>query len=350
MATTLTVPNEAQVPATPGVVEIDVQLTPLDLYRAERTIVWRQVRVLVTLAAAFVSLRALLGGGVPLLLVVTVLGLFCFAVHSGFLYMGARSTLRTSRVLGGTTHYSLEPARLRSRGKTFWSIQDWSTLHEVLETRQLLILRSSSAQKVVIPKRFLRGGDLEKVRAVARKSPPTLFTPNHATHDPSPGRLKTTVLMEADDLYQGFLLMLLRKSYWYAAQLVFSFVLLFAVNPTFLSPTVFVAVGSIFIIFVAISLYRASSRAIRTNAAYQSAIAYSFDSSGLEASGPRFAFHHDWCNFQSVIESSKIFLFCPSNAQMVIVPKRSFTDADQITALRQLLRTHFQGKLSLKHC
>jgi hypothetical protein len=33
---------------------------------------------------------------------------------------------------------------------------------------------------------------------------------------------------------------------------------------------------------------------------------------------------------------------------MVIVPKRSFADASQVIALRELLRTHFHGKLSLK--
>jgi hypothetical protein len=348
MVTTLTLPSEAQAPPTPGVVEIDVRLTPLDLYRAERTIVWRQVRLMVMLAAAFVSLRVLLGGGVPLLLIVAVLGLFCFAAHSGFLYMGARSTLRTSRVLGGTIHYSFETRCMRLSAETYWSIQDWSNLHEVLETRQLLILRSSSAQKVVIPKRCLRAGDLEKIRVLARKSPVATLAPSQATHAPSPGSLTANVLMEADDLYQGFLILLVRKSYWSAAQMFFSFVLFFAVNPNFLSPTRFVFFGTIFTLFVAISLYRSSGKAIRTNAAYQSAIAYSFGVSGLDSNGSTFAFHHDWCNFQSVIEGSKIFVFCPSNAQMLIIPKRSFTDAAQISALRELLKTHFLGKLSLK--
>jgi hypothetical protein len=201
---------------------------------------------------------------------------------------------------------------------------------------------------VVIPKRYLLGGDLEKVRAVARKSPPIPLT-SRATRASNPGALFATVRMEAEDIYQGLLILLLRKSYWYAAQIAFSFVVIFAFNPRFLSPLVFVAVGSLFFFYVAISLYRSSSRAIRTNAAYQSAIAYTFDPSGLEGAGATHAFHHDWCNFQSVIESSKIFVFCPSNAQMIIVPKRSFADPAQINELRQLLRTHCQSKLSLKH-
>ena len=346
MATTLTLPPETQVRATPGIVEIDVRLTPLDLYRATRAVVWRQVRWLTILALAIVSLRVFLGGGVPLLIISALFLLFCFVVHSGFLYMGARSTLRTSRVLGGTIHYSFEPTCLRSRGETFWSSQDWSTLYEVLETSKLLILRSSSAQKVVIPKRFFRGGDLEKVRAVARKSPHA--TSPLAIHSPAPGRLTASVRMETDDLYQGFLILLMRKSHWYAAQMGFSILLFFVVNPQFLSSIKFVGIGFIFILFLAISLYRASGKAIQTNVAYQSAIAYTFDSSGLEYLASNSACRHHWCNFQSVIEGSKIFVFCPSNATMIIVPKRSFADATQVMELRELLRTHFHGKLSLK--
>jgi hypothetical protein len=349
MATTLTLPNEAQASTEHGVVEIDVQLTPLDMYRAERTVVWRQVRWMMALAAAFVLLRILAGGGMLLFIVVALLGVFCFVVHSGFIYMAARSTLRTNRVLRGVIHYSFEPNCMHSRGETFWSTQDWSNLHEVLETRHLLIIRSSSAQKVVIPKRYLLGDNLKRVRALARKLPPTPLTPDHATRVLRPGPLTASARLGADDLYQGFLLVLLRKSHWYAAQLVFSWALFFAVNPRLFSPTLFVVIGSGFIFITAIALYRASSRAIRTNAAYQSAIAYSFGPSGLEASGSTFAFHHDWCNFRSVIEGSKIFVFCPSNAQMIVVPKRSFTDAPQIAALRQLLRAHVQAKLSLKH-
>ena len=154
--------------------------------------------------------------------------------------------------------------------------------------------------------------------------------------------------MAADDLYRCFLTLLLRKSYWYAAQMAFSFILIFALNPRWFSPIAFVVVGSIFFFYMAIYLYCASARAIRTNVAYQHELEYAFDESGLDAGGPTFSNHHDWGNFQSVIEDSKIFLFCPSNSQMVIVPKRFFASDAQIESLRQLLRSHFAGKLSLK--
>lgn len=75
---------------------------------------------------------------------------------------------------------------------------------------------------------------------------------------------------------------------------------------------------------------------------------FAFDESGLDVSGPTFFTHNDWSNFQSVIEDIKTFTFCPSNSQMVVVPKRCFADGSQIEALRQLLRAHFSGNLSLK--
>jgi hypothetical protein len=350
MPATLTLPAEAQVPANSTVVEIDVQLTPLDMYRASRATAWRQVRRMILLVWPATLLISLLRGGLFLFILVSLVSLFSFAVHSLLMYMGARSTLRTSRVLRGVIHYSFEPHCLRSRGQTFWTIQDWSNLYEVLETRHLLILRSSSAQKVVIPKRYLLGGTLEKVRAIARKSPATPLASNpQSSAAASSAILTATVLMQTEDLYQGFFILLLRKSYWYAIQLAFPLFLIYALNPQFLSPLSFVAVGSIFCFYMAISIYRASGKAIRTNVAYQSAITYAFGASGLDGAGLTHAFHHDWGNFQAVIEGSKIFVFCPSSAQMVIVPKRSFAAPARIIELRQLLKTHYQGKLSLKH-
>ena len=346
MTTTIALTPPTQ--ASPATVEIDVQLRPLDLYRADRTIIWRQTRWLLLGLAIFVLMVALLAGGPFLIVLVGTISLFSIAMHSGFVYMGARSMLRTSRVLRGTIHYSFEPSGLRTRAETFWSFQDWSNLHDVIETRHLFVLRPSTSQKVVIPKRYLLGGNLEKVRALARKSAAPMYTPDYSTEPHTPDHLTTTVRMEPNDLYQGYLTLLLRKSYWYAAQFVFTLAFFFIVNPHFLSPISFVAIGSLFFLYVAISLYRSSSRAIRTSVAYQNAATYLFDSSCLEAFGPTFSFHHDWCNFQSIIETSKLFLFCPSNAQMIILPKRSFTDSAQLASLRQLLKTHFRGKLSIK--
>lgn len=350
MPATLTPPAEAPAPADSAVVEIDVQLATIDMYRAERATAWRQVRWMIVFVFPSLLFLSLLRGGPFVFIAVTLVSLFSFAVLSLLMYLGARSILRTSRVLRGTIHYSFESRCLRSRGQTFWTVQDWSNLYEVLETRHLLILRSSSAQKVVIPKRYLLDGALEKVRAIARKSPPTPLAPNPGTRAAAgSAQLAATVLMQAEDLYQGFLVLLLRKSYWYAAQIAFPMFLIFVLNPRFLSPLTFVTIGSIFFFYLAIYLYRASSKAIRTNVAYQSAITYTFGASGLDGAGLTHAFHHDWGNFQAVIEASKIFVFCPSNAQMVIVPKRAFTDPGQISQLRQLLRSHYQGKLSLKH-
>jgi hypothetical protein len=347
MTTTIALSPPTQTP--PATIEIDVQLQPIDLYRADRILVWRQIRWLVLAAAIFVLAFALMVGSIFLIVLAVAISLFFLAVHSGFAYMGARSMLRSSRVLRGTIHYSFEPSGLRTSGETFRSFQDWSNFHDVLETRHLFILRPSTSEKVVIPKRYLLGGHLEKVRALASKSAAPRHTPDYSTDTRTSDCLTATVRMEPNDLYQGYLTLLLRKSYWSATQIAFAFASFFVFNPHFLSPILFVAIGSLFFFYLGISLYRSSSRAIRTSVAYQNAATYFFGSSGLEAFGPTFSFHHAWCNFQSIIETSKLFLFCPSNAQMIILPKLSFTDPAQLVSLRQLLRDHFRGKLSLKH-
>src|SRR5205823_7827522 len=95
-------------------------------------------------------------------------GLFGFAAYSAFIYMASRSTLKTNRMLSGPLHYTFEPGGMTLRGSTYWGWQDWSNLHDTLETRHLFILRASSAQKNVIPKRCLAPGDLERLRVLAR--------------------------------------------------------------------------------------------------------------------------------------------------------------------------------------
>jgi hypothetical protein len=345
---TMIAPQPTPVRPSSSAVEVDVQLQPLDLYRAERTIVWRQVRLLLLVSAIFVLMRTLIVGGLFLLLPVAMIGLFLFVVHSAFIYMASRSTLKTNRMLSGPMHYSFEPGGMVLRGATYWGWQDWTNLHETLETRHEFILRASSAQKNIIPKRCLAPGDLERLRALARPGAPRIPGSEPQAKQVNTSGLVVRVHMTADDLYRGFLTLLLRKSYWYAAQTVFTFILIFALNPRWLSPVAFIVVGSIFIFYFAIYLYWASARAIRTNAAYQNELEFAFDETGLDTSGLTFSNHHDWCNFQSVIEDSKIFLLCPSNSQMVIVPQRCFANNTQIEALRQILRTHFHGRLSLK--
>ena len=329
-------------------VEVDVKLQPLDLYRAECAIVWRQTRMFLLASTILVLLRALAGEGFFLLVVVAVIGLFSLAVFSGLLYMAARSTLKTNSALNGPTHYSFDASGLLFRAPTYWGSTAWSNLHENLVTRHALILRTSTATKYIIPKRCLAPGDMERLRALARPGGSGDSSLQERPKQTSSTGLTIRVRLTADDVYRGFLTLLLRKSFWYAAQMAFAFLLIFALNPRWFSPIAFVVVGSIYIFYLAAYLYWASARAIRTNAAYRNELEYAFDESGLDSSGSTFHNHHEWSNFRSVIEDSKIFLFCPSSSQMVVVPKRFFSDVSQIEALRQLLRTRISGKLSLK--
>jgi len=348
MSTTIALPSARPAESSTSSVEFNVQLQAGDLYRADRTIVWRQLRPLVGLAAGFVVLRTVVAGSVLLLAVIGVISLVCLAIHSALMYFGARSTIRTNRVLGAPMHYTLTAGGMATSTPTFRSQHTWENLHEVIETSRLLILRSSSAQKNLIPKRCLAQGQLEAIRALAKPRATSSVGLQEKSPITSSALLTTKVRITVEDLYWGFMTLLLRKSYWYAGQLVFSLGLIFLLHPQFISPVAFVSVGAIFFLYIAIALHKASARAVRTNVAYRSDIEYAFCESGLEASGPTFFYHHDWANFQAVIETSKIFLFCPSNSQMLVIPKRALIDISKVQALQMILKSCYRGKLSLK--
>jgi hypothetical protein len=335
-------------PANSVGVEFDVGLRPVEIFRADRAIAWRQLRMFLAICAVFILLQAYIRRSAFILIFAAVIGLVCFAIHSAFLYMGARSNLRSNKVLSSRIHYSLSPAGLRLSSPSYWTDQSWGSIHELVDTRHLLILRSSTTQKYVIPKRCLVAGDVNQIRSfVSRRE--TLKALFARGEHPIVNPLATaTVRMTAEDLYWGFITMLLRKSHWYAAQFAFSFALIFLLNPRLLSPLTFVAVGAIFSLYVSVAMYMASSRSIRTNAAYQNEIQFTIHEKGLESFGPTFAVHHDWQNFQSVIETSRAFVFCTSNSQMSILPKRALVETSRIESLRVVLKSHYRGKLSLK--
>ena len=329
-------------------VEFDVQLTPSDLFRADRAIVLRKLKGFLILSAAFVLMRSLAGGGLVLLFFIAFLWFCLYWVHSAFAYLGAKSNLRSNRVLSSPIHYSLSPSGLRTSGPTFWNEQSWASVHDLVETRQALILRVSTAQKSVIPKRCLSAEASNALRDFVKRK--ESLAPQFARSErtaPTP-LVTASFRMTAEDLYWGFMTMLLRKSFWYAAQLVFAFAFIFMINPQFLSPLAFVTVGAIFFLYLSIALYFSSAQAIKTNVNYQNELQYALNEKGLDCWGPTFTFHHDWEDYKSILETSRAFVLCLSTSQMAILPKRALTDGGKIETLRILLKMHYRGKLSLK--
>jgi hypothetical protein len=118
---------------------------------------------------------------------------------------------------------------------TFRGLHTWENLHEVIETSRLLILRSSSAQKNVIPKRCLAQGKLQAIRGLAKPRVTSSVGTQEEPPITSSALLTTKVRVTVEDLYWGFMTLLLRKSYWYAGQLVFSLGLIFFLHPQFIS-------------------------------------------------------------------------------------------------------------------
>jgi YcxB-like protein len=155
-------------PPEVAAVEADVQLTAKDLYSAEMSMVWRATRPVVIASAAICALESLRRGSLPMLVAAALLGAFCLGAISGLVYMSARSTLRSSRVLGGGAHYSFDERGMRMRGPTFYGRLDWGNIYRAIETRRLILVCPSSAQKYILPKRCFSPEELRSLRELLR--------------------------------------------------------------------------------------------------------------------------------------------------------------------------------------
>jgi hypothetical protein len=155
-------------PASDAALSLEVRLTARDLFRADRSIVWRKTRLLLLFCTAVISFRAFRFGSPIILVSFLLLQGFCLGIIFGFVYLGARSTLRTNKMLRGAMHYTFDDQRMSMRGETFWGHTDWCNIHEAIETRHSILIRPSSMQKYVLPKRFFAPGDLRRLRDLVR--------------------------------------------------------------------------------------------------------------------------------------------------------------------------------------
>jgi hypothetical protein len=156
------------------------------------------------------------------------------------------------------------------------------------------------------------------------------------------------VRLTAEDLYRGYVTLVLRRSPWNLAMVLFGLGVTVAVNPWVRGPVSFVAAGGAFLFCMAVFVYWSAQRGLSTNRAYRHHVHYSFGEQGVDASAPTFSFHHDWCNFHAVVEDGRAILLCPSSSQLTVLPKRCLPDAAQLEALRMLLRAHVAGRVSLR--
>ena len=75
---------------------------------------------------------------------------------------------------------------------------------------------------------------------------------------------------------------------------------------------------------------------------------YTFSVTGVHFDAELMTCDCRWGSFVTIAESSRSFLLYLSPLFGIVIPKAHFSRPDDIVRLRQLLRSHFKGKLKLK--
>ncbi len=75
---------------------------------------------------------------------------------------------------------------------------------------------------------------------------------------------------------------------------------------------------------------------------------FSFDAEGIHFQSEDARGDYNWSVFSKVVETPRVFLFMQTNRSGTTVPKRFFSQPNDIPMLRKLLRENFKGKLMLR--
>lgn len=160
-----------------GPVELDARLEMADLFPVFFMIFFRRlgwIFVPVLLASSFPLIVSALRLGQPSGVAVQpatfaipiAISLFFLLVLP---YLSARSTLRSSKIIQGTVHYSFSENGMDSTAQGASGHNDWSTLHKVVETRGVLLIYPAKRVMTVVPKRcFPDTQSLDAVRQFIR--------------------------------------------------------------------------------------------------------------------------------------------------------------------------------------
>ena len=93
--------------------------------------------------------------------------------------------------------------------------------------------------------------------------------------------------------------------------------------------------------------YLLARNTMRTSPLFQNEIHCTFTDSGVEMKTSASQSRVDWSGFHRAVELKEFVLLYMSSRVFYIVPKRSFSTADQLEAFKALLRTKMEGKARL---
>jgi hypothetical protein len=149
-------------------VEVEVRITPEDMYRGTITVLfrkspWHLAQVLFPIV--LVLMLNPLAGPISLVVVGFVLILFMAVL----IYFSASSGVRTNKAYQQGVRYSFADSGMDVSGATFFFHHDWCNFHAALENSHAILLCPSSSQMNVLPKRcFTSPSQLDSLRALIR--------------------------------------------------------------------------------------------------------------------------------------------------------------------------------------
>jgi hypothetical protein len=158
-----------------GLVEVDVRLEMSDLFPALSSISFRRfgwIFIPILLVPTFLLFAKLLipSNEIPMDPITLAIPFVCFLLFFLVLpYLSARSTLKTSKLLQGTVHYTFSENGIDTTAQGAFGHNDWSNLRKVIETKHVLLFYPSKGIFYVIPKRFFScAANLDSMRELIR--------------------------------------------------------------------------------------------------------------------------------------------------------------------------------------
>jgi len=104
---------------------------------------------------------------------------------------------------------------------------------------------------------------------------------------------------------------------------------------------------ALFAVFAVVSAPRIRARLLFESPLAKEPRQYSISSSGISLMSELSAAEYKWGAFVQIVETKALFCFFQSHLYALIVPKRCFSGATDVPRLREMLQTHFRGKVSL---
>lgn len=109
-------------------------------------------------------------------------------------------------------------------------------------------------------------------------------------------------------------------------------------------PIIFAAIIICVILIFPIFARREVKNNFKNNKTLQNEMEYTISDKEISCHTTISDDHYDWSYFNNILETKYAFILYLSNNTVIFLPKRSFSDKNEITVVRNILMSNFKGK------